>query len=839
MGIVGIKRKLILIGICFGVILVIFTVNVIRKIKSDKGPLPEETEKINIITKAQAYRLFSYLEYNKEKREGLQYGISYSDSDMSGWYDTYVNAVWNMGLIDKEITEDPKKALTYGSCKELTDKLIIRNPSFQAAYDKISFDFAKADEMMRIEDFIELFEELRYCLPEGEERPDEISLLVLGRDLTEDGRDRVVTNAGKYYYLDAQDYTSLFTSVSEPVSPAAGEKHELIKTAISSEDFFDDFMDKGIKALVCSDEIIYIKGLSEDEIVLHNVWIKSGEGTQVDTFVNGLHRSFQAKLKLSNKIEKVIGDITIKDQRITQISVKPDMIRGKVLRTGDNFIEIEGYGQLPLEQEMKIYKLYGSYSMEPTSSILVGYENTGFVVSKGMISAAIITDRIKAENIRVLIQTTEHKSIYHDLVEFTATGDFLVSSDEANQIYKAGDVVTIKPDNELLEGQRIMIKTLTDDAKLQLLSIERKSGKPKYRGTLEIAKGEKGLLVVNELPLEEYLYAVIPSEMPTSYGQEALKAQAVCARSYAYKHLMANSLSEYGAHVNDSASFQVYNNLAENEESILAVKDTYGKVIMHNGDVINAYYFSTSCGHTAGSASVWGNNIDFPYLDGKLLVDDSEEQSYEMYGDLSSEESFRKFINDQTLTTYDSNFSWYRWKTTMSVENIKKVIDANLASRYNANPNLILTLTTSGKNGAEDLYESTYVDTVGDILDIKISGRDKSGIATELIIVGSKRTVKALKEYNIRALLAPLYDVLIRNDGSEVSSMKTLPSAFIIIDKAMVNGNMVGITVSGGGYGHGVGMSQNGVKALADSGRDYEDIISYFYKDIDLGFIYE
>ena len=73
---------------------------------------------------------------------------------------------------------------------------------------------------------------------------------------------------------------------------------------------------------------------------------------------------------------------------------------------------------------MKIYKLYGSYSMEPTSSILVGYENTGFVVSKGMISAAIITDRIKAENIRVLIQTTEHKSIYHDLVEFTATGDF-------------------------------------------------------------------------------------------------------------------------------------------------------------------------------------------------------------------------------------------------------------------------------------------------------------------------------------------------------------------------------------------------------------------------------
>lgn len=837
----GIKRKLILIGICFGLILVIFSVNVIRKLKTDEELPPEKVENINTISRAEAYRLFSYLEYDKEKRESLSYGISYSDSGMSGRYDSYINAVWSMGLIDSIISRDPREPLTYGSCKELTDKLIIRNPSFQTAYEKLTFDFAKADEKMPIEDFLQLFEELRYCLPEEADRPIEISLLVLGRELTEDGRDRIVTNAGKYYYLDAQNYISLFAAGSESVSETVEEKPELKDTALYPERFFDDFMDKGIKALVCSDEIIYIRDFSSDDITLYNVWIKSGEGTLVDSFVNGLHKSFQAKLKLSNKLEKVIADITLKEQKITQISVKPDMIRGKVLRTGDDFIEIEGYGKLPLEQEMKIYKLYGSYSMEPTSSILVGYENTGFVVSKGMISAAIITDRIKAENIRVLIQTTEYKSIYHDLIELTATGDFLLSSDEANQIYKAGDIVTIKPDDELLQGQRITIKCLTDDAKLQLLSIERKSGHPKYRGTIEIAKGEQGLLLVNELPLEEYLYAVIPSEMPTSYGQEALKAQAVCARSYAYKHLMANSLSQYGAHVNDSASFQVYNNLAENEDSILAVKDTYGKVIMHNGDVINAYYFSTSCGHTAGSASVWGNNIDFPYLDGKLLLDDSEEneQSHEMYADLSSEESFRQFINDQSLTTFDSKFNWYRWKTTMSAENLKKVIDANLAGRYNTNPSLILTLTSPGKNGTEDLYESIYADTVGDILDIRISGRDKSGIATELIIEGSKRTVKLLKEYNIRALLAPIYDILIRNDGSELNGMKTLPSAFIIIDKAMVNDRLQSITVSGGGYGHGVGMSQNGVKALADSGRDYEDIIAFFYKDIDLGFIYE
>jgi stage II sporulation protein D len=837
----GIKRKLILIGICFGIILIIFTVNVIQKMKVDKDITSKDSEIDNVITRAQAYRLFSYLEYNKEKREALKSGITYSDKSMSGWYDTYVNAAWNMGLIGSDITDDPNGSLTYGSCKELVDKLIIKNPSFQAAYDKLTFDFAKADDYMIIPDFIELFEELRACLPEGDNISEEKSLLVLGRDVTEDGRDRMVTDVGKYYYLDAQNYIEYFDLTSDEITPAAENNTKADEWSKSSRDFIDDFMDKGIKVLVCDDEIIYITGIFTDEIVLHNVWIKSGEGTTVDTFVNGLNKGFQAKLKLSNKIEKVIGDITIKNQKITQISVKPDMIHGKVLRTNDNFIEIEGYGEVPLDKDMKIYKLYGSLSLEPTSSILVGYENTDFIVSEGKISAAIITESIKAENIRVLIQTTDYKSIFHKKVEFTATSEFIVSSDESDKVYKAGDIVTIELDDELLKGQRITVKPITDDTKIQLLSIERKCGNPKFRGDIEISKGEEGLLVVNELPLEEYLYAVIPSEMPTSYGEEALKAQAVCARSYAYKHLMANSLSGYGAHVNDSASYQVYNNLAENEDSILAVKDTYGKVIKYDGDVINAYYFSTSCGHTAGSASVWGNNIDFPYLDGKLLIDNNgdNEANLDLYGDLSSEESFRSFINDQALITYDSSFNWYRWKASMNIGNIKKVVDANLASRYNANPELILTMTTPEKDGQEAVYESIPVDTIGDILDIKITKRDRSGIVTELILEGSDRTIKAMKEYNIRALLAPLYDKLVRLDGSEVLDLQVLPSAFFIIDKEVADGKLTGITVSGGGYGHGVGMSQNGVKALADSGKSYEDILSYFYKGIELGFIYE
>lgn len=829
-----IKRKLILIGICLGIIIVVFTVNVIMKMKSDKDRVEQDGQNEAVISRAQAYHMLSYLGYNKERRDSLSFEIVYSDPAMSGWYDSYVNAVYNMGLIENEIKTDPREALSYGACKELIDRLIIKNPSFQAAYEELTFDFSKADKNMRPEDFLQLYEALCDCLPEGEDKPTYMSLLVLGRELSEDGRDRMVTDSGKYYYRDAQNYMDYFTDADKEEA----DGRDVGKTAIG-ENFFDDFMDKAIKVLACDNEIIYIKGLSDDEIVLYNVWIKKGEGTLVDTFVNGLHKSFQARLKLSNKIEKVIGDLTIKNQKIAQISVKPDMIRGKVLRTTDSFIELEGYGELPVDKHMKIYKLYGTLSVEPTSSILVGYENTNFIVSQGKISAALITESIKAENIRVLIQTTDYKSIYHDKIELTATGDFAVSSDEGNQIYRAGDVVAINTDDERLAGERITVKGLSDDVKIQLLSVERKSGNPNYRGIMEISRGDGGLLLINELPLEEYLYAVIPSEMPTSYGQEALKAQAVCARSYAYKHLLANSLSGYGAHVNDSSAFQVYNNLPENEDSILAVKDTYGKVIMHDGDVINAYYFSTSCGHTAGSASVWGANIDFPYLEAKLLVDDSADMDKEKYEDLSSEDSFRSFINDESLVTYDSSFNWYRWKTTMSVENIKKVVEEALAARYNANPNLILTMTKPVKNGEEAVFESIPVNSIGDIRDVRVAARDKSGIVTELILEGSERTIKAIKEYNIRALLAPIYDILTRLDGSEVVNMKVLPSAFFIVDKITEDGKLTHITVSGGGYGHGVGMSQNGVKALADSGKDYENIISYFYKDIELGFIYE
>lgn len=855
----SIKRKLILIGVCFAIIIVVFTVNVIRLMKPDQPKdLEESVVKENIISRAEAYRFLSYLEYDKVGRESIPFGVTYADKNMSGWYDSYVNAVWKMGLIEGEVSITRKEALTYGACKELIDKLIIKKPEYQSIYTGLSFDFIKAEEEMLIPQFLEIYEAILAITPDEQQTVKSEMLFVLGREVSEDGKDRIVTDMGKYYYQDAQSYENYYEQMKQAYQAeednSAGNAEDITPevtenatgSELDAEAFVESYTDKGINVLTCGQEIICITSVSLDKIVIHNVWIKEGKDQLVDTFVSGIDKSFQAKFPLSDPIEKVVGDITIENQKVVQISVKPDMIQGKVLLTGEDFIEIEGYGKVPLDEEYKIYKLYGELSMEPTGSILVGYETTDFVVSDGKISAALIKESIKAENIRVLIKTTDFEDIYHKKVELTANKDFTISSKGKKTNFAAGDKVTIEMGDDLLSEGRIKIETEKNQGKIQILSIERSSGNPKYRGSIEIAEGDNGLLIVNELPLEEYLYAVIPSEMPTSYGAEALKVQAVCARSYSYKHLLANSLSKYGAHVDDSVSYQVYNNIAENEDSVLAVKDTYGKVIEYDGDVITAYYFSTSCGHTTDAMDVWVNGVAVPYLTGKLIapVEDGEdleaqEAFISEYQDLSEEENFRSFIDEKDLTTYDSKFNWYRWNVSMDVKEIKKVIDNNLLDRYNANPELIQTMTSDAQDDEEAVFESIPVDTVGTVEDITVLKREAGGIISELLITGSKNTVKVETEYNIRILLAPAYDTVIRQDLTKVEDLNLLPSAFFYIDEKEKSGKLNTVTLTGGGYGHGVGMSQNGVKALADTGKKYEDIVAYFYEGTEMGFIYE
>ena len=134
-----------------------------------------------------------------------------------------------------------------------------------------------------------------------------------------------------------------------------------------------------------------------------------------------------------------------------------------------------------------------------------------------------------------------------------------------------------------------------------------------YRGLLEVSAADRGLLVVNELPLEEYLIGLINCEISSAWPMEAVKAQAVIARSYAIFQKNARRGAPY--QLESSVMDQVYDG-ADGEDSRAArgVEETAGEVLVYDDKVIQAFYHSNCGGHTESSKVVWGMSI--PYLQG-------------------------------------------------------------------------------------------------------------------------------------------------------------------------------------------------------------------------------
>ena len=132
----------------------------------------------------------------------------------------------------------------------------------------------------------------------------------------------------------------------------------------------------------------------------------------------------------------------------------------------------------------------------------------------------------------------------------------------------------------------------------------------KYRGTMVIDREGSRVRAINRVNLEHYLYGVVPAEMPTSWPIEAVKAQAVAARTYALKRLLPGR--DYNLFA-DTRS-QVYRGLAaETDRGIQAVKATRRLAVTYRGDLADTFFFSTSGGRTAGNEEIW-NSAPVPYL---------------------------------------------------------------------------------------------------------------------------------------------------------------------------------------------------------------------------------
>lgn len=131
-----------------------------------------------------------------------------------------------------------------------------------------------------------------------------------------------------------------------------------------------------------------------------------------------------------------------------------------------------------------------------------------------------------------------------------------------------------------------------------------------YRGEFIIHNNQSGLTLINDIDLESYLQGVVPSEMPAIWNSEALKAQAIAARSYAIANL--GKRAKYGYDLKDTPEDQAYGGASrETIKTNKLVSDTRGQVLIYGNKVIPAYYHASSGGQTLPSSEVWGKDLPF------------------------------------------------------------------------------------------------------------------------------------------------------------------------------------------------------------------------------------
>ncbi len=326
-----------------------------------------------------------------------------------------------------------------------------------------------------------------------------------------------------------------------------------------------------------------------------------------------------------------------------------------------------------------------------------------------------------------------------------------------------------------------------------------------YRGSIILKKDSNGLLtVINHVDIEDYIASVVGVEMSSSFELEALKAQAVCARTYALKFIDKHSL--YGFDMCASVDCQSYKGVsAESAKTTRAAQETKGMVMKYDGKLIEAVYSATSGGWTENVKYVWGSDI--PYLQ---AVEDSYE-SKSVYGS-----SWEKEITVEKATEIMSN-KGYDLGTITNIE-VMESTEHGTATK----------LLVSGTNG-----EKTFT-------------KEGCRIAFGNITLSQAFSVTQKSE---STQAEPVYAY----GGSKISGNVTVLSSRgtskLNLDNVILQGNIIrnyvgkitgpvtGFVFSGRGYGHLVGLSQNGANGMASAGFKYDEILKHYYKGIELDWI--
>jgi len=334
-------------------------------------------------------------------------------------------------------------------------------------------------------------------------------------------------------------------------------------------------------------------------------------------------------------------------------------------------------------------------------------------------------------------------------------------------------------------------------------------GNYSYRGVIEFRARGNTFTPINVLPLEWYLYGVVPMEMGPAFHTEALRAQAVAARTFAVYNRDFGTQHQAWLDVCDSTCCQVYHGAGrENDIITQAVRDTYGIMVRVDGRAVFTPFFSSSGGATDNSENVWFAAL--PHLRG---VPDSYE------------------TNPRVWTR---DFTWAQLTTAVAAQapnaNIGTVTGVSITETNLGRVQELTFIGTNGQWSARREATRTMFRHVGGALlnrNFYIVG---AGAGTSEIVavtsglVTSQSPLSALRAVNQAGQVAPLGNVYIF-DGVTTRRVQQ--------QTVTVTGG-TGITINGRGWGHGVGMSQNGANGMAHAGYTFREILKHFYTGVDV-----
>jgi SpoIID/LytB domain protein len=295
-----------------------------------------------------------------------------------------------------------------------------------------------------------------------------------------------------------------------------------------------------------------------------------------------------------------------------------------------------------------------------------------------------------------------------------------------------------------------------------------------YRGSIEFRLERTGITLINILNIEEYLYGVIPSEMPASWPPEALKAQAIAARSYTLAYL--GQYKEKGFDLYGSVLSAAYRGVGgEARASTAAVDTTRGMYLRAGGQPLKAYYSANHGGYSENSISVWGTNTFNVAVADKLITSRTSWLSLDELARWIREKP-RSYAS---LAPKPFSLQAYRWEKWVPVEEIRS--------------------------------RNAEYGNVGEVLQVISRGRGISGRINEVEIRGTLGSMRVIGD-RIRSRLGGLQSNL-----------------FTIRSKMGKDGKPEYFIFQGAGWGHGVGLDQYGSAGMAQAGFTATQILQHYY----------